>query len=146
MRYNFMLKVSQCCCEIKYCECKIFADKKFIISKSIQMLGPDYSCARLLAVAPGHGSVHYVWEKKDVVTLKWVSINVPTDTCLLYARSMGYYKCEVEGRVFTYEVKGSYTALGLAIIMLCSLYAQNNCSTFLVIVAGQRLSKMIIRA
>ena len=62
----------------------------------------DMKCAQLLVVSPDHGRVIYQWEKK--IMLDWVPVSVPSDTCLLYARDQGMYRCLVSDEVYNFEV------------------------------------------
>lgn len=50
--------------------------------------------------------MEYTWERKNAKN-EWIYIDVPIDTCLLYAKCVGVYKCEVARREFTFEVKGT---------------------------------------
>lgn len=77
---------------------------RVILSEKNVRIDPDLECARLLVVAPGHGKVTYTWERKDIS--KWVHVNVPRDTCLIYTRCQGMYSCEVSGEVYYFEVIG----------------------------------------
>lgn len=58
----------------------------------------------LLLISPNHGNVCYQWEKKE--TLEWEAIDVPNNTCVLYVKSCGMYKCTVDGEVYSFEVQG----------------------------------------
>ena len=79
-------------------------DGRFIISDKTQSIRDgEYAC--LLVVAPDHGNTSYTWEKTQD-NLKWDHISVPMETCLLYTKSYGTYKCEVSGKVHYFEVTG----------------------------------------
>ena len=61
--------------------------------------------ARLLVVAPNHGSVTYTWKRMQD-KLKWVKLNVPSDTCLLYTKCTGIYSCDVSDELYYFEIEG----------------------------------------
>lgn len=60
--------------------------------------------APLLVLSPRHGSVCYLWEKRGVT--RWELVYTPSDTCILYVKCCGIYKCSVEGEVVVFEVIG----------------------------------------
>ena len=66
--------------------------------------------APLLVLSPHHGSVRYLWEKRGVT--RWELVYTPSDTCILYVKSHGLYKCSVEGQV-------EFEVIGMIIISLC---------------------------
>ena len=72
----------------------------------MQVLDPSLKCAVLVVVVPGHTTTtQYTWEKMEHSS-QWTSLMVPADTCVLYARSSGKYRCLVEGEKYQFEVKG----------------------------------------
>ena len=95
----------------------INAEKQLVHSKKVQEIDPVKKVAPLLVLSPHHGSVCYLWEKRGVT--RWELVYTPSDTCILYAKSRGLYKCSVEGQVVEFEV------IGMIIIMyiLCTEHA-----------------------
>ena len=85
------------------------------MSEKSQEIDPVLKCAVLVAVVSGHTTTtKYAWEKKDHSSQDWVDQMVPADTCILYARSSGMYRCLVAGEEYQFEVKGianSYLAV-----------------------------------
>lgn len=90
----------------------MIAERRVVLSERTQSLD-NLKCAHLLVVSPDHGSVEYRWERKDV--LEWVHVKVPSDTCLLYARCQGMYRCLVAGDVYNFEV----TSTGMQVANAC---------------------------
>ena len=66
----------------------------------------------LLVISPGHGQVHYQWEKKCSTMVEWENVAVPPTTCLLYVDTAQQYRCTVEGESVTFNLQGTiYTKL-----------------------------------
>ncbi len=82
----------------------IHAEKRLVHSETIQEIDPMRKVAPLLVLSPHHGSVCYLWEKRGVA--RWELVFTPADTCILYAKCRGIYKCSVEGEVVEFEVIG----------------------------------------
>ena len=80
------------------------AEERLIHSKKVQELDPLKKVAPLLVLSPHHGSVCYLWEKRGVT--RWELVYIPSDTCILYAKCRGMYKCSVGGQVVEFEVIG----------------------------------------
>ena len=78
---------------------------KTILSNEEQVLDPTLKCALLVAVVPDYGFTQYTWQKNSAV---WVNLKVPSNTCILYARNCGKYRCLVSGQVYNFNVKGMY--------------------------------------
>ncbi|XP_065890569.1 uncharacterized protein [Dysidea avara] len=61
----------------------------------------------LVVISPNHGSVQYTWEQRLSYYLdQWKTIRVPPWTCVLYASTVGQYRCTVEAVTITFDVKG----------------------------------------
>lgn len=85
----------------------LHAEGKILRSKQIQSFNPEVArFTPLILVMPDHGNVGYEWEKKG--TSEWEAICVPRDTCILYVKSCGLYKCTVMGQEYQFDVRGIY--------------------------------------
>lgn len=58
----------------------------------------------LIIISPDHENVQYQWEKENCT--EWETLSVPSNACVLYAKSCGKYRCTVGGEVYMFEVQG----------------------------------------
>jgi hypothetical protein len=70
----------------------------------VQLMDSVLRCASLVVVVPQHGAAEYTWERKT--STNWEILKIPTDTCILYVRSSGMYRCQVSSGIHLFEVKG----------------------------------------
>lgn len=74
-------------------------------SKKVLHLDPHASkCIPLLILSRDHGTVSYHWDKKGPVS--WEPLSATYNTCVLYVKLCGIYKCTVGGEEYVFEVKG----------------------------------------
>ena len=91
------------------------AEKRLVHSEKVQEIDPVRNVAPLLVLSPHHGSVCYLWEKRGVT--QWELVYTPSDTCILYAKCRGIYKCSVEGEAVEFEVIGIIIIIVFCIIL-----------------------------
>ena len=73
--------------------------------EKVQYVEPNNtSVATLLLISPDHGRVEYNWQRKK--ELDWDSIDSPKDTCVLYVKDCGLYRCTVANKHYFFEVRG----------------------------------------
>lgn len=77
------------------------ADSRLVHCGKTQRINRVSRHATLLVISPNHGSVSYSWEKigEDYTY-------IPSDSCVVYVKSVGMYQCTVGEDKVQFEVKG----------------------------------------
>ena len=84
--------------------CVLFLDNQYLVSPKVNHMEGDIGYVCLLVVAPDHRRADYVWEKWE--QSDWIKLNVPNHTCILYAWSIGRYRCQVSEKTYQFHVIG----------------------------------------
>ena len=78
----------------------INAENRLVQCTQTQRINRVSSHATLLVISPDHGSVSYSLEKIEDYAF------IPSDSCVVYVKSVGMYQCTVGEDKVQFEVKG----------------------------------------